>query len=335
MSIKVDPEGSDNLTRADGSTVAEATGWSGDGAPGRGSLREFAIGAITQHFPKTLNRIEGQDFRLPTDAELDALEAFQLSLGRQVELDLATMDFDDPDVQMGKDLFNGVGINRACSNCHNNAGANNSDGFNNNFGTNAASLLNTPARQFDPAIPGDGGFDSGPEFEIAGIGAKFYGNGSMNSASLVDAADTGPFFHNNSAATIEDAVRFYTTATFSDDNAFQLDDAQINQVAAFLRMINTLGNARNAIVLAEDAQREPAERARDNRGRDRRHRGCNRGHGRRRARASRCGRDRRPRGCARPGRGRARCRGPRRAQRITPASDRSPERHPGSDPAVR
>jgi cytochrome c peroxidase len=263
MSIKVDPEGSDNLTRADGSTVAEATGWSGDGAPGGGSLREFAIGAITQHFPKTLNRIEGQDFRLPTDAELDALEAFQLSLGRQVELDLATMDFDDPDVQMGKDLFNGVGINRACSNCHNNAGANNSDGFNNNFGTNAASLLNTPARQFDPAIPGDGGFDSGPEFEIAGIGAEFYGNGSMNSASLVEAADTGPFFHNNSAATIEDAVRFYTTETFSDDNAFQLDDAQINQVAAFLRTINTLENARNAIVLAEDAQREPAERARE------------------------------------------------------------------------
>jgi hypothetical protein len=32
-SLAVDPAGSDNLTRADGSTVVEATGWSGDGAP--------------------------------------------------------------------------------------------------------------------------------------------------------------------------------------------------------------------------------------------------------------------------------------------------------------
>ena len=65
-SLAVDPAGSANLTRADGSTVAEATGWSGDGAPGDGSLRSFAIGAIIQHFPKTLNRVEGEDFRLPT-----------------------------------------------------------------------------------------------------------------------------------------------------------------------------------------------------------------------------------------------------------------------------
>jgi hypothetical protein len=34
----------------------EALGWSGDGAPGDGTLREFAIGAVVQHFPKTLKR---------------------------------------------------------------------------------------------------------------------------------------------------------------------------------------------------------------------------------------------------------------------------------------
>jgi cytochrome c peroxidase len=262
-SMKVDPEGSGNLTRADGTTVVEATGWSGDGAPGTGSLREFAIGAVTQHFPKTLNRVEGEDFRLPTPSELDALEAFQLSLGRQEELDLAAMNFTGAAVQRGKDLFNGVGINRSCSACHNNAGANNSDGFNSNFGTNAANLTDTEARKFDHLIPGDGGFDSGPEFEVQGIGAKFYGNGSMNSASLVEAADTGPFFHNNSAATIEDAVRFYTTATFSVDDAFQLNDVQVNEVAAFLRTINCLENARNAGLLASNAQRQPAEQARE------------------------------------------------------------------------
>ena len=64
-------------------------GWDGGGAPGSGSLREFAIGAVVQHATRTLDRVEGADFRLPTDAELDALEAFQLSLGRQDDPDRA------------------------------------------------------------------------------------------------------------------------------------------------------------------------------------------------------------------------------------------------------
>ena len=63
-------------------------GWAGDGAPGEGTLREFAIGAVVQHFPRTLQRTNGIDFVLPTEDELDAMEAFQLSLGRQEELNL-------------------------------------------------------------------------------------------------------------------------------------------------------------------------------------------------------------------------------------------------------
>ncbi|MDH3435343.1 MAG: hypothetical protein OEM60_15875, partial [Gammaproteobacteria bacterium] len=70
------------------SAAGPQTGWSGDGSPGDGSLRSFAVGAVIQHFPQTTNRVAGVDFRLPTDAELDALEAFQLSLGRQEELPL-------------------------------------------------------------------------------------------------------------------------------------------------------------------------------------------------------------------------------------------------------
>src|ERR1700730_2078126 len=62
------------------------TGWSGDGSPGDRSLRSFATGAVIQHFTRTLNRVPGIDFRLPTEEELDALEAFQLSLGAQEEL---------------------------------------------------------------------------------------------------------------------------------------------------------------------------------------------------------------------------------------------------------
>jgi cytochrome c peroxidase len=262
VTTAVNPEGEANLTRADGSTVVQATGWSGDGAPGDGSLRSFTIGAIFQHFPKTMNRIPGEDFRLPTEAELDALETFQLSLGRQTELDLATLDFADPDVQTGKDLFNGVGTSRGCSFCHNNAGANDADGFNRNFATNAANLTDSEARRFDPDMPGDGGFDAEPEFELPGIATSFHGNGTMNTAALVEAADTGPFFHNNSAKTIEDAVRFYTTPTFSSDDPFQLNNMQINQIAAFLRALNALENIRSSNAYAEQAQREVPLRAR-------------------------------------------------------------------------
>ena len=133
-SLKLDPndQGPARAARA-----VEATGWSGDGAPMPGSLRAFAVGAVMQHFPKTLAREEGKDFRLPTDAELDALEAFQLSLGRQTELNLAAMNFADLNVQAGKILFDSRGIaGGKCSFCHSNAGANDSDGFNRNFDTN-------------------------------------------------------------------------------------------------------------------------------------------------------------------------------------------------------
>ena len=72
-------------------------GWSGDGAPESGTLRDFAIGAIRQHATKSLDRIEGTDFRLPTESELDDMEAFQLSLGRPHDLETLTMTLVDPD----------------------------------------------------------------------------------------------------------------------------------------------------------------------------------------------------------------------------------------------
>lgn len=261
-SIKVNPDGDEDLTRTDGSTVAQATGWSGDGAPGGGSLREFAVGAVVQHFPKTLNRVPGEDFRLPTDDELDALEAFQLSLGRQKELDLATMDFYDPDVLAGKDLFEGIGVNRGCSFCHSNGGGSTAEGMNRNFATNTANMIDAPARIYDVELPGDGGFGPGPQFKVSGMAMDFYGNGTMNTPPLVEAADSGPFFHNNSAETIEDAITFYTTETFSSDDPFDLSKKQIHQLGAFLRTINALENIRYARVIAKEARREDERWAR-------------------------------------------------------------------------
>jgi hypothetical protein len=249
-------------TRSDLPGAADALGWSGDGSAGRGSIHDFATGAVRQHFPKTLNREEGFDFRLPTDRELDAIEAYMLSLGRQREIDLAALTFTEPAVESGKLLFNGEGVNRACSACHVNAGANSSfTGFNANFDTGAS--LRSPRG----AAP-DGGFGQDEEPGLAG-----FGDGTMNTPSLVEAADTPPFFHNNSARTLEDAIKFYTTDDFGNSpagllggegepNPFQLNKKQIREIGALLRAVNARENIRFSNEIAEEAQdTEPKEEA--------------------------------------------------------------------------
>src|SRR4051812_19670710 len=60
---------------------AERLGWAGDGAPGAGTIRDFAVGAITQHFTKTLNRVAGAGFRMPTKNEPEAPSAVPPALG--------------------------------------------------------------------------------------------------------------------------------------------------------------------------------------------------------------------------------------------------------------
>jgi hypothetical protein len=227
-----------------------ALGWSGDGGAGNGSIRMFAVGAIVQHFPRSLNRVEGVDFRLPTDRELDAIEAFMLSLGRQEDIDLAALTFTEDVVQAGKLLFNGEGINRSCSACHANAGATRSDGVNANFDQRTGRLRPKSA-------PPDGGF--GQEL-VAGV--EGFGDGTMNTPSLIEAADTAPFFHNNAARTLEDAIRFYTTRTFGDSPAgrlgglgpFELSRKQIVAIGALLRTLNAMENVRFGNVIAKQAQ---------------------------------------------------------------------------------
>jgi cytochrome c peroxidase len=238
----------------DGTTIPpnQRTGWGGDGAPGSGTLREFAIGAVTQHFTKTLQRRAGTDFRLPTDAELDAMAAFQLFTGRQSDLQLGSIAFPGSPglrvkgslAQRGQQVFmNEGGVTANCNICHQNAGATFAVG-NANFNTG---IENAPqaARQLDPSIPHDGGFGRTPN------GGTF-GDGTFNIPPLVEAADTGPFFHNNAFTTIEDAVKFYSSAAFNTSPAaisqgfggINLSDNDSNAVAAFLRVVNALENIR-------------------------------------------------------------------------------------------
>lgn len=148
---------------ADDLMFAQRTGWSGDGTPtgfrgdffesnGRdltGSLRDFTIGAIVQHFTLTLERSafdmdengnpRQPDFRFATEKELDAMEAFMLSIGRQEEnqdlKDVLLLDevadrgrlnymgfnvFDDPDDDQ-------PALN--CNACHFNGGGNTNPNF--------------------------------------------------------------------------------------------------------------------------------------------------------------------------------------------------------------
>ena len=240
----------------------DAVGWSGDGAPGEGTLRDFLTGAITQHFPRTLARRPGIDFRLPTEQELDAVEAFLLSLGRTVDIDLSAMVFDDAAVDAGRRLFLGEdGVNRSCSSCHHNAGANNDEGMNRNFDTGVRRAT-FGLEALGIRLPPDGGFGTAPLIDDSSIGGDGgMGDGRFNVPSLIEAADTPPFFHDNSAETIEDAVAFYTTDMFGDSPSgqsggpFDLTPGQVEQVAAFLRAINAQENIRNGNVLSLEAQR--------------------------------------------------------------------------------
>ncbi len=237
------------------SAAGPRTGWSGDGAPGDGSLRSFATGAVIQHFTRTLERVPGVDFRLPTADELDALEAFQLSLGRQEDLQLP-LALRATTAARGQEIFLDNTLGK-CNACHANAGANGDpqifgEGAGNlNFNTGVEDLPDQPADLTGELVPPDDGF---------GIP----GNGEFNTPSLVEAADTGPFFHNNSVETIEGAVAFYNGDAFNNSPAGQLivgatgsginlDGTQVVEVAAFLRVINALENIRVSIERLEQA----------------------------------------------------------------------------------
>ena len=240
------------------------TGWSGDGAPGDGSLRSFATGAVIQHFPRTLDRVADVDFRLPTDEELDALELFMLSLGRQQDLSLP-LPLTGVVAARGQEIFLDNSLGK-CNLCHVNAGANASFGGqdlgNANFNTGVEDLPDQPADLTGEFVPTDDG-----------LGTP--GDDTFNTPPVVEAADTGPFFHNNSIETIEGAVAFYNGDAFNNSPSGQvlamndpngvgikLDATQVVAVAAFLRVINVLENIRQSIALLDESLRKRTSRQR-------------------------------------------------------------------------
>lgn len=235
--------------------LASSTGWSADGAPigngARGELRLFAVGAVAQHFTRTLNRVPGVDFRVPSNLELDALLAFQLSLGRQADPDLATLTFKSEVVEFGKRVFQDQDpiTGGRCSLCHDNAGANRPP---NNANAGRNTIANTrveliafpPAFLLQPAaIVVDGGFGIPPAISPTVPNRDpppdaGFGNGAFDAPPVVEAAATPPFFHNNSAATIEAAVGFFGSPEFNSPAPIIIMNAdKAAAIAAFLRAI--------------------------------------------------------------------------------------------------
>jgi hypothetical protein len=245
-----------SVTRAAGdpvTTPAERTGWSGDGAPGAGKLRDFQTGAITQHYTRSLDRVAGEDFRLADDGELDRIDQFMRQIGRTNELVLANVVMSDPGAEAGRARFLTVG----CNVCHANAGANASfgGGGNRNFNTGVESARNPELAAF----PHDGGFLALP----ANPDGSF-GNGAFNAPPLVEAADTGPFFHTatsitgasahntETATTIEEAIAFYDSPAFNTSPSgragpIDLSATEIDDIGRFLRGVNATFNAALAI----------------------------------------------------------------------------------------
>ena len=232
-----------STTRPPGSInpPADRTGWSGDGAPGQGRLADFTNGAINQHFTRSLNRVAGTDFRVATEDEGQAVATFMRDVGRLNDIDLNNITFSDAGAETGRQRFLVVG----CNACHGNASAN-VGGGNQNFFTGVEGVRSADLAGF----PSDGGFSGftgqSPPNPI--------GDGTFNVPPLIEAADTGPFFHTDtqiigapaqntsSAQTIEQAVAFYGSVAFN--LGINADD--IANIARFLRATNAVLNIQMA-----------------------------------------------------------------------------------------
>lgn len=261
---------------ADGTTTPpnERTGWGGDGAPSNdaqlpnamGTLKGFLNGAIRQHYPKTLNRVEGTDFRFATATESADVSEFLHSIGRSNELNLAALTLADADAEHGRKLFAQLekptgmpaGTVLACNNCHANAGATaNKPGlFNDNFNTGVEnariSMLNSQG------IPTDGGFGTAACPPSVGTNNCF-GNGSFNVPPLIESVDTPPFFHTNAFSTIEQAITFYLSGAFRNSPVGQflasqsppqtiiLSATEIADLGRLLRVLNASFNCHLAL----------------------------------------------------------------------------------------
>jgi len=178
-------------------------------------LQTFATAAVTQHFPRTLNRLgtgARPDFRLPSAVELAAMEAFLKAQEFPPGNDPNKFDLDrfvkTAAQARGRAAF--FGNQAKCSFCHGGpvlatttvSVQGKAIGINGTFNTGVVNqFLN-------------GGAGSLPcEPSAASIGAC--GSREFNVPQLFNVKHLGPLFHDGSAATVREAVDFYSSSEFN------------------------------------------------------------------------------------------------------------------------
>lgn len=194
-------------------------------------LQTFATGAVQQHFPRTLARNSSgtdPDFRLPTTDELAAMEAFM----RAQEFPAGT----DPNkfnlnnfllTAAQKRGFNAFVGPAKCNFCHSGTVLTDSATFNTgvvNQVINSAALDNLPCEP-----------------------SSACGTRAFSVRQLFNIANLGPFFHDGSAATLQDVLAFYNSSFFNTSpgaafsgpiNTVALGPTATDDIIAFLEGIS-------------------------------------------------------------------------------------------------
>ncbi|HKH49697.1 MAG TPA: hypothetical protein VKM72_33990 [Thermoanaerobaculia bacterium] len=90
------------------------------------------------------------------------------------------------------------------------------------------------------------------------MGYGLAGEIRFNSQPAIEAVDTAPFFHNNAVQTIEEAVGFYNSQAFKKSFAdglvpIAMETTEVENIAAFLRVMNALENIRGSLEVDQGA----------------------------------------------------------------------------------
>ena len=212
------------------------------------NLQDFAMGAVFQHLPKTLARMEGpdNDFVLPTADQLQALEAFLLSNRSPADgnfkirgpnnvlstsEDPIAVDTTRREVR-GRDVFLRVG----CASCHDRTGV--FDGGNRDTGVESLEASN-PLSFSTPTTDlgnGNGAFQTPQLFGMKK--QHFFHAGAIgNNVNQID-METQRF------SNLRDAVAFYVSDAFTNSptggQVRDMTEVEIREIAAFLEAISDL-----------------------------------------------------------------------------------------------
>jgi hypothetical protein len=197
-------------------------------------LQSFATGAVNQHFPRTLNRNSdpsNPDFRLPTPDELAALEAFMRAQEFPPGTDPSKFNLNRFVVtaaqQRGLAAFNAA----KCSFCHAGTALGGTSFSGATFNTGVVNQIINSA-----------GMDNLPCEPSTACGTR-----AFSIRQLFNVANLGPFFHDASAATLQDAVAFYNSSFFNTSpggafvggiNLSAIGPTAADDIAAFLEGIS-------------------------------------------------------------------------------------------------